>query len=133
MKAQTGSRGIALLFHQSVLEEGGWSTPHTPAALPLKKDPALNVQEAVWNPGPVWTCVENLAHTGIRSLYCPTCSQSLCRLRCPSGETSTNLAQRRALSTAIRCLEILQFGKMVTILGHNCKQKKLFFPPSATT
>ena len=40
---------------------------HSPAALPPGKDPVPIVQEAGWAPGPVWTGVENLAPTGIRS------------------------------------------------------------------
>jgi hypothetical protein len=31
------------------------------------KDPVPIVQEAGWAPGPVWTCAENVAPTGIRS------------------------------------------------------------------
>ena len=31
------------------------------------KDTVRIVEEAGWTPGPVWTGVENLAHTGIRS------------------------------------------------------------------
>ena len=39
----------------SMLYGGGWSAP---SPIPL---PRVNiVQEAVWNPGPVRTCVENL-------------------------------------------------------------------------
>jgi hypothetical protein len=34
---------------------------------PWERGPVLMVQEAGWNPGPVWTGAENLAHTGIRS------------------------------------------------------------------
>jgi hypothetical protein len=30
------------------------------------------VQDAGWAPGPVWTSAENLASTGIRSLYRPS-------------------------------------------------------------
>ena len=46
----------------------------------LGKDPVPTVQEAGWAPGMVWTRVENLALTGIRSPDRPTCSQSLYRL-----------------------------------------------------
>jgi hypothetical protein len=40
---------------------------HAPAALPPGNDPVPIVQKAGWAPGPVWTDVENLAPTGIRS------------------------------------------------------------------
>jgi hypothetical protein len=45
------------------MEVGGQR--HPPAALP--RDPVPVVQEAGWASGPVWTGVENLAPTGIRS------------------------------------------------------------------
>ena len=48
------------------------------------KDPVSIVQEAGWAPGPVWTGVENLALTGIRSPDRPASSQSLYRLRYPA-------------------------------------------------
>jgi len=47
------------------------------------KGPVPIVQEAGWAPGPVQTCVENLASTGIRSPDRPACSQSLYRLSYP--------------------------------------------------
>ena len=45
------------------------------------------VQEVEWAPGPVWTGVENLAPTGIRSPNRPARSQSLYRLRYPALST----------------------------------------------
>ena len=53
---------------------------HRPLFNPWK-DPVPIVQEAGWDPGPVWTGVENLASTGIRSPDRPACSQSLYKLR----------------------------------------------------
>jgi hypothetical protein len=47
------------------------------------KDPVPIVQEAGWAPGPVWTGVENLAPTGIRSPDRPARSQSLYQLSQP--------------------------------------------------
>jgi hypothetical protein len=47
------------------------------------KDPVHIVQEAGWVPGLVWTCVKNLAPTGIQSLDCPARSQSLYQLSYP--------------------------------------------------
>jgi hypothetical protein len=44
------------------------------------KDSVPIVQEAGWAPGPVWTCAENLASTGIRSPDRPAPSQLLYRL-----------------------------------------------------
>ena len=56
------------------------SRPHfTPG-----EDPVHIVQEAGWDPGPVWACAENLAPTGIRSQDRPACSQSLYRLSYPA-------------------------------------------------
>ena len=51
-----------------------------------RKDPVPIVQEVVWAPGPVWTGVENLAPTGIRSPDCPARSQLLYWLRNPAHE-----------------------------------------------
>jgi hypothetical protein len=48
------------------------------------KDPVHILQEAGWAPGPVWTCAEDLAPTGIRSPDRPARSQSLYRLRYPA-------------------------------------------------
>ena len=47
------------------------------------KDPVPIVQETGWAPGPVWTCAENLASTGIRVPDRPVRRQSLYRLRYP--------------------------------------------------
>jgi len=46
----------------------GWGVSVTPRQhLTPGKDPVPIVQEAGWASGPVWTCAENLAPTGIRS------------------------------------------------------------------
>jgi hypothetical protein len=50
----------------------------------LPKDPVLIVQNAGWAPGPVWTNVENLAPTRIRSPDHPAHSQLLYRLSYPA-------------------------------------------------
>ena len=71
---------------------GGHS--HVPAALPLgKTDPAPDVQEAVWAPGPAWTGAENLAATGIRSLDRPGCNESLYWLREDNIKIQLNLCE----------------------------------------
>src|SRR5215468_3717085 len=90
-------RGIALSFHDLGARRG-WVVSTTPRPLyPRKrpgthctggwvgprKDPVPIVQEAGWAPGPVWTCAENLAPTGIRSPDRPASSQSLHRLSYP--------------------------------------------------
>jgi hypothetical protein len=56
---------------------------HAPAAFTPGKDPVPIVQEAEWEPGPVWIGAENLAPTGIRSPELSARSKSLYRLRCP--------------------------------------------------
>ena len=61
---------------------GGWSAPR-PGRFTPGKDPVPIVQEAGWAPGPVWTGVENLAPTGIRSPDRPARSESLYRLSYP--------------------------------------------------
>ena len=67
---------------------------HVPVALPLSKtDPAPDVQEAVWAPGPVWTSAENLAATGIRSPDRPACNESLYWLREVSIKIHLNLCE----------------------------------------
>ena len=45
----------------------GWVVSATPGRFTPGKDPVPIVQESGWAPGPVWTGVENLAPTGIRS------------------------------------------------------------------
>jgi hypothetical protein len=66
--AHRGSRGIALPFHDHGTRRGrGVSVTPWPLFTP-GKDPVPIVQEAGWDPGPVWTGAENLAPpTGIRS------------------------------------------------------------------
>ena len=61
----------------------GWVVNATPRTLYAGKDPAPIVQEAGWAPGPVWTDVEYLAPTRIRSPDRSACSESLYRLRYP--------------------------------------------------
>ena len=53
---------------------------HASAALPPGKDPVPIVQEAGWASGPVWTGMENLAPTRIRSQDRLARSESLYRL-----------------------------------------------------
>jgi hypothetical protein len=78
--AHSGSRRIALLFHNHCTRRGLVASVKLRPLFAPGKDPVSIVQEAGWTPGPVWTCAENLAPTGIRSPYRPACSQSLYRL-----------------------------------------------------
>ena len=51
----------------TALEGGEGSASWPGSSLPQGKDPVPIEQEAGWAPVPVWTDVENLAPTGIRS------------------------------------------------------------------
>jgi hypothetical protein len=62
--AQRGCRGVYLLMLDLGARRVGWSAPR-PCRFTPGKDPVPIVQEAGWAPGPVWTCVKNLAHNGI--------------------------------------------------------------------
>jgi hypothetical protein len=57
---------------------------HAPAAPYPRERPGTHLQEAVWAPGTVWTGVETLAPTGIRSPDRPARRQSLYRLFYPA-------------------------------------------------
>ena len=61
---------------------GGWSTPRTGRFTP-RETPGTHCIEAGWAPGPVWTGVENMAFTGIRSPDRPASSKSLHLLSYP--------------------------------------------------
>jgi len=56
-----------------------------PGRFTPEKNPVRIVQEAGWASGPVWTRVENLASTGIRSPDRPSRSESLYRLSYPGS------------------------------------------------
>jgi hypothetical protein len=65
--AHRGSRGIGLPFHDHSTRRE-WGVSVTPRPLFTSgKDLVPIVQEAGWATGPVWTGVENLAPTEIRS------------------------------------------------------------------
>jgi len=58
-----------------------WVVNATPRSFyPRERDPVPTVQEAGWAQVPVWTSVENLAPTGIRSPDCPSRRESLYQL-----------------------------------------------------
>jgi hypothetical protein len=66
---------ISTLSLTSVLNLGGLSKPR-PSHFTAGKDPVPILKEAGWAPRPVWTGVENLAPTGIRSPDHPARSES---------------------------------------------------------
>jgi hypothetical protein len=106
--AHTGSRGIALLFHDHGTRRG-WGVSVTPRPLfSPGKDPVPIVQEAGWVPGPVWTGAENLAPIGIRSPHRQARSQSIYRLRYPVHWGSNNLDK-------IHIWPSLNFSKLVCV------------------
>ena len=66
MKTQRASRGVPLLFnHGATWRQVVTATPRP--LYPRERVPLSTVQEAEWDPGPVWTGAENLTHTRIRS------------------------------------------------------------------
>ena len=85
--AHRGSRGIALPFHDHSTRRGLVVSFKPQPLFTPGKNPVPIVQEAGWAPGPVWTGVENLAPTGIRSPDRPARSQSLYCVRYPAHTT----------------------------------------------
>jgi len=83
--AHRESRGIALLFLDHGTRRGRRGSVAPQQFFTPRKDPVPIVQEAVWAPRSVWTGVENLAPTGIRSPSSPDRSQSLYRLSYPAN------------------------------------------------
>jgi len=84
--AHTGSRGIALHFHDHGTRRG-WGVSVTSRPLFTRgKDSVPIVQEAGWAPRTVWTGAENLVPIGIQSPDRPARSQSLYRLSYPAHE-----------------------------------------------
>ena len=82
--AHTGSRGIALPFHDHGTRKG-WGVSITPQPLfTPRKDPVPIVWEAGWASELILTGAENLAPTGTPSPDRPAHSQSLYRLRYPA-------------------------------------------------
>ena len=100
--AHRGSRCIALPFNDHGTRRG-WGVSVTPWPLfTLGKNLLPIVQETGWAPGSVWTGVENLASTGIRSPDRPARSQSLYRLR----YAAHNLAEVYWYFTETCCLHL---------------------------
>ena len=107
-KAKGSSRGIAVLL-TSALDVGGWSTPR-PGRFTPGKDPVFIVQEAGWASGPVWTGVENLAHTGIRSPDRPARSQM--SLLLPFNPTNAKINPMCYLLALLRAHHILHVSRV---------------------
>jgi hypothetical protein len=74
--AQRGVEVYLYSFFNLGARRSGWSTPR-PVRFTTGKNPVPIVWEAGWAPEPVWTGVENLASTGIRSPDLPTRSEWL--------------------------------------------------------
>ena len=81
-------------FMTTALEGGGVRFTPRPLFTPGKELVPI-VQEAGWAPGLVWTGVEDLAPTGIRSLDRPARSQSLYRLSYPYATLGWYLIENR--------------------------------------
>jgi hypothetical protein len=78
--APTGSRGIALLFHDYGTRRWWWVSVTLRLLFTPSTETVPIVQEAGWAPGPFWTGAEILAPTGIRFPDRQALSQSLYRL-----------------------------------------------------
>jgi hypothetical protein len=80
LTAHRGSTGIVLPFPDHVTRRGWGASVTTQLLFTPGKNPVPTAHEAGWVPGPVWTGVEDLAPTGIRSLDRPAHSQLLYQL-----------------------------------------------------
>jgi hypothetical protein len=87
---------------------------YAPSDLPLKKNPVSIVEEAGYAPLPIWTDVENLATSVIRSPDHPARSESLCRLSYPGPhiaridifkDTNTHLAVKLQVTSYEQWIE----------------------------
>jgi hypothetical protein len=84
--------------------EGMRGQRHSPATLHPGKDPVPTVQEAGWDPGPVWTGAKNLAATGIGSQDRPARSELLYRLsyRGPCFASHHNTTAKLMVATLLQ-------------------------------
>ena len=91
---------------------------HAQATLPPGKDPVPIVQEAGWAPGPVWTGVENLATTGIRSPDRPSRSESLYRLSYPGPRLPRYMSIYRSVNKInyVELIRVINFLIVTRIL-----------------
>ena len=85
MNAQRGSKDT-VLPNLNLGGRWGWMVSATFLPLyPRERAPLQIVQEAGWNPGLFWTCVEkgkSLSPTGVLTLNRPACSEALYFLFC---------------------------------------------------
>jgi len=90
----------------------GWGVSVTPLSLFTPgKEPVPIVQEAGWDPEPVWISAENLASTGIWSPDRPAHSQSLYRLSYPAQIDVEDFLQIGQTSGQIDVEDFLQIGQ----------------------
>ena len=110
-KAQTGCRGIAVLFLK-LAGRWEWVVNATPLSLyAWVRDLVPIVKEDGWVPGPVRMGTENVALSRIRSPDHQACSESLYRMCYPSPEINIAISGKlRYLATPFpqRC-QIKQF------------------------
>jgi hypothetical protein len=109
--AQRVGRGIALLFHDLGTRRGWVVSVTTRPYFTHGKEPVPIVQEAGWDPGPVWRGAENLAPTGNRSPDRPDRSQSLYRL-----------SYRAHSSTNVKYVNLYHFSFLFHIFPSSVKQ-----------
>ena len=119
----------------TALEGGEGSASRPSRSLPLGKN---------WYPlyrrlgGPVWTGVENLAPTGIRSPDHPAHSQSLYRLCCPAHRkckwciVNWTHAKRYVVTTSSICLFLFKNTSISALArSKDCLLKLTTFPAAA--
>jgi hypothetical protein len=90
----------------------GWVVSTTLWPLYPRKDPVPIVQDARWAPGPVWTCVKNLAPTGIQPPDHPAHSQSLYQLSYLAHFSHINITQK--------CVERYMFYEVLILKTKEC-------------
>jgi hypothetical protein len=81
MKAQAGIEVYSALSLILALDGCGWSMPLSSRFTPENKS---GTHYTRWAAGLVWTCAENLVHTGIQSPDSPAHSESLYQLCYPT-------------------------------------------------
>jgi hypothetical protein len=102
---------------------GEWLTPRPGSFTAGGQDSLFIVCETGWAPGPVWTGAENLDLTGIRSQDRQTRSESLCRLRYPSSQHSTD-ANKKIVSIIVSLDSIIQNERMLLLYRTKMDEKK---------
>jgi hypothetical protein len=95
--------------------------PYVPAALTWETDRVLNVQEAAWDPGPVWKI--SPPPTGIRTPEPPVRSELLFRLRAPRQYQTLRIIIIIIIIIIMQCNNNFT-GKYLAIIG-----PKLSGPP----